>query len=169
MSILGIPPSLAPVATGHPLSLPEEPQQSGSTRIAPSGESADTGSSFDGSQSDGSRNERAAPPSILQIKINAMLQEQAEETRKDKSEERAARSKDTKSNGVEEPQLESSSRRKTAQSDGESINTKAIVPFANTADKAPRHLPTSTDAARQMREAVMKTSVITPGATSNLR
>ncbi|MEP2027758.1 MAG: hypothetical protein ABJI96_03500 [Paracoccaceae bacterium] len=84
MQVTGTPSVLAPLSTGHPGALPETPKKAAETGlIKPPG----SGTGASGTQErpfrhDGraeAKKDRAAPPSALQIEIEAMLAEQAEE------------------------------------------------------------------------------------------
>ena len=85
MLISGIPAWAAPQSTGHPQALPATPAPAASDSrvVALAGsKEASLGQSGDGSaQDDGTasrKDQKAAPPTIMQIKIATMLQEQAE-------------------------------------------------------------------------------------------
>ncbi|MBN9890434.1 hypothetical protein [Salipiger abyssi] len=95
MQFTGVPPAVAPLATGHPLGLPAVPDgPARETKVQPVSEQARTGT--DGETSGqppadfwrgltGLPNpaKHVAPPSIMQIKISAILEEQAERLTQD--------------------------------------------------------------------------------------
>ena len=84
MQVIGTPTVLAPHSTGHPGALPETPK-----KVAEAGliKPATSGASTTGAQDrpghyenrPENRKNRTAPPSALQIEIEMMLAEQAEE------------------------------------------------------------------------------------------
>lgn len=88
MIITGISPLQAPTTTGHPASLPSAPvRQTNETRVAPTRQGEESSGAAlrqrQSGQSDprmGRRGTEAAsaPPTILQLKINSMLLEQAD-------------------------------------------------------------------------------------------
>lgn len=90
MQFTGVSQSVAPLATGHPLSLPASPIKAApETRVQPVSKQAKTGAEAgqDGQDRPAAQRQpggdtvpvdRAAPPSIMQLKISALLQEQAE-------------------------------------------------------------------------------------------
>lgn len=86
MQFTGVSQAVAPLATGHPQGLPAAPDgPPAETRVQPVSEQAKagTGSNDDpGSQ----RNPKAhtAPPSIVQIKISALLEQQARSLQEDR-------------------------------------------------------------------------------------
>jgi hypothetical protein len=80
MQVIGTPTVLAPHSTGHPGALPETPKkvaEAGLIRPATSGVSTTGAQDRPGHYEN--RKNRAAPPSALQIEIETMLAEQAEE------------------------------------------------------------------------------------------
>ncbi|MGR3377345.1 hypothetical protein [Salipiger abyssi] len=95
MQFTGVPPAVAPLATGHPLGLPAVPDgPARETKVQPVSEQARTGSDAETSGQPpadfwrgltGLPNpaKHVAPPSIMQIKISAILEEQAEQLTQD--------------------------------------------------------------------------------------
>lgn len=72
-------PALAPQPTGHPASLPANPDQPDTAQtVAPAGDS-ETSNQTDNRQAGSDAQPESAPPSAMQIKIMEMLQAQAEE------------------------------------------------------------------------------------------
>lgn len=72
-------PAMAPQPTGHPASLPPDPVKPTGTRHVPPA-TAGTGSSDSRPREYASQqDQRSAPPSVIQIKIMELLEEQAEE------------------------------------------------------------------------------------------
>ena len=91
MQMTGISSAVAPLATGHPLGLPASPPSSAvETKVQPIAQQAQTGTDPDpGGEPPSSfwrgltglpdPAKHVAPPSIMQIRIAALLQEQAEQ------------------------------------------------------------------------------------------
>lgn len=83
MQVIGTPTVLAPQTTGHPGALPETPKKAAEADlIKPPTSGASTSSAQDRpsryDEKSEKQNDRAAPPSVLQIEIETMLAEQAE-------------------------------------------------------------------------------------------
>lgn len=84
MQVIGTPAVLAPHSTGHPGALPETPKTVAETGlIKPPASGAGTSAAQERAVPQDNKakpqKDRAAPPSALQIEIEAMLSEQAEE------------------------------------------------------------------------------------------
>ena len=84
MQVIGTPAILAPLSTGHPTGLPDIPKKVAETGlIKPLISGGSTTAAQDHTAPRENKPEpqkdRAAPPSALQIEIEAMLAEQAEE------------------------------------------------------------------------------------------
>lgn len=88
MQISGIPTWYAPQTTGHPLGLPEaQPRAAEKTRVVPITKRSDSNAlSSEGrppeqfwraTDGDSTPTDHVAPPSIMQIRISRMLEEQA--------------------------------------------------------------------------------------------
>ncbi|MBY6003649.1 hypothetical protein KUV62_07005 [Salipiger bermudensis] len=90
MQMTGVPSLVAPLATGHPLGLPAQPAgPAAETRVQPVAQQAQTGTDPDPGGQPPSNfwrgltglpdpKKHVAPPSIMQIKIAALLEEQAQ-------------------------------------------------------------------------------------------
>lgn len=83
MQVIGTPSVLAPHSTGHPAALPETPKTLAETGlIKPPASGSDTSAAQERAVPQDNKakpqKDRAAPPSALQIEIEAMLAEQAE-------------------------------------------------------------------------------------------
>lgn len=89
MQFTGVPPAVAPLATGHPLGLPAVPDgPARETKVQPVSEQARIGTDAEtrgqppadfwrGLTGLPNPAKHVAPPSIMQIKISAILEEQA--------------------------------------------------------------------------------------------
>ncbi len=72
-------PAMAPQPTGHPASLPPDPPKpSPAQQVEPPGEGAASGDSDSGHRT-AEDEPKSVPPSIMQIKITEILEQQAEE------------------------------------------------------------------------------------------
>ncbi|MBK0329121.1 hypothetical protein I5535_17735 [Rhodobacteraceae bacterium F11138] len=72
-------PAMAPQPTGHPASLPPEPEKASTgQQVTPPSES-ETSREFQSGQRDTKDEANTAPPSVMQIKIMEILEQQATE------------------------------------------------------------------------------------------